>query len=63
MDASTVHSGSSILAQLPYRFANASSLSHEKTAEESYLARGKSFEGKQDRSVGDSTRHDQRGDV
>jgi hypothetical protein len=48
-----------MLAQLSYRFANA--LSREKTAEESFLARAKSFEGKQDRGVGGRADHDERG--
>ena len=39
------------------------SFSREKTGEESYLARGKSFKGKQDRSVSDGANHDQRGDA
>jgi len=47
----------------PYRFANALSLSRENTAEEPYLARGKSFQDKQERGVDDSTNHDQRGDA
>ena len=46
-----------------YRFADALSLIRENTAEEPYLARGKSFQDKQDRGVDDSTNHDQRGDA
>ena len=47
----------------PYCFADALSLSRENTAEEPHLARGKSFQDKQDRGVDDSTNHDQRGDA
>lgn len=56
--ASPRDSSSSVLGQLHYRFANALSLSRENTAEESYLARGKSSEYKQNRSIDDSTDHD-----
>jgi hypothetical protein len=65
MDAASSQSYTQVppCSELPYRFAHASSLSYEKTAEESYLTCRKSFEDKQDCGVGDGVNHDQHGDV